>query len=98
MHNERCTSGSARGYAKPLVARSDRRAYPTQPYIRLARGFMYLVAVIDWYSRKVLAWRLSNTLDSGFCVDCLEQALQTYGTPEIFNPDQGCQFTSGAFT
>jgi len=58
-------------------------------YIRLAHGFVYLVAVIDWYSRKVLSWRLSNTLDSGFCVDCLEQALQAYGTPEIFNTDQG---------
>jgi putative transposase len=67
-------------------------------YIRLAHGFMYLVAVMDWYSRKVLSWRLSNTLDSGFCVECLEQALQTYGTPEIFNTDQGCQFTSEAFT
>ena len=67
-------------------------------YIRLPRGFVYRVAVIDWYSRKVLAWRLSNTLDSGFCVDCLEQALQAYGAPEIFNTDQGCQFTSEAFT
>ena len=67
-------------------------------YIRLTRGFVYLAAVIDWYSRKVLAWRLSNTLDSGFCVDCLEQSLRTYGTPEIFNTDQGCQFTSDAFT
>ena len=67
-------------------------------YIRLAHGFVYLVAVIDWYSRKVLSWRLSNTLDSGFCVDCLEQALQAYGTSEIFNTDQGCQFTSEAFT
>lgn len=67
-------------------------------YIRLTRGFVYLVAVIDWYSRKVLAWRLSNTLDSLFCVDCLEQALLAYGTPEIFNTDQGCQFTSEAFT
>jgi putative transposase len=67
-------------------------------YIRLARGFAYLVAVIDWYSRKVLAWRLSNTLDAGFCVDCLEQSLHAYGTPEIFNTDQGCQFTSEAFT
>jgi putative transposase len=66
-------------------------------YIRLTRGFVYLVAVIDWYSRKVLAWRLSNTLDSGFCVDCLEQSLKTHGTPEIFNTDQGCQFTSEAF-
>jgi len=67
-------------------------------YIRMPRGFVYLVAVIDWYSRKVLSWRLSNTPDSGFCVDCLEQALQEYGTPEIFNTDQGCQFTSVAFT
>jgi putative transposase len=67
-------------------------------YIRLARGFAYLVAVIDWYSRKVLAWRLSNTLDAGFCVDCLEQSLNMYGTPEIFNTDQGCQFTSEVFT
>lgn len=66
-------------------------------YIRLARGFVYLVAVIDWYSRKVLAWRLSNTLDSGFCVDCLENALRR-GKPEIFNTDQGSQFTGDAFT
>ena len=67
-------------------------------YIRLTEGFVYLVAVIDWYSRKVLSWRLSNTLDTGFCVDCLEQALQAYGKPEIFNTDQGCQFTSEALT
>jgi putative transposase len=67
-------------------------------YVRLDRGFVYLAAVIDWYSRKVLAWRLSNTLDSGFCVDCLEQSLRSYGIPEIFNTDQGCQFTSDAFT
>jgi putative transposase len=67
-------------------------------YVRLDRGFVYLTAIIDWYSRKVLAWRISNTLDSSFCVECLEQALQQYGTPEIFNTDQGCQFTSEAFT
>jgi len=67
-------------------------------YIRLARGFVYLVAVIDWYSRNVLAWRVSNTLDSGFCVDCLEQALQGYGAPDIFNSDQGCQFTAETCT
>jgi putative transposase len=67
-------------------------------YIRLARGFVYLVAIIDWYSRKVLAWQVSNTLDSSFCVECLESALQMHGTPEIFNTDQGCQFTSTAFT
>lgn len=67
-------------------------------YIRLARGFVYLVAIIDWYSRKVLAWQVSNTLDSSFCVECLESALQAHGAPEIFNTDQGCQFTSTAFT
>ena len=67
-------------------------------YIRLTRGFAYLAAVIDWYSRKLLAWRLSNTLDRDFCVDCLEQSLRAYGTPDIFNTDQGCQFTSDAFT
>ena len=66
-------------------------------YIRLPKGFMYLVAVIDWYSRKVLSWRLSNSMESTFCVDCLQEALRKYGTPEIFNTDQGSQFTSAAF-
>ena len=67
-------------------------------YIPLARGFMYLVAIIDWYSRRVLAWRLSNTLDTRFCLEALEEALERHGPPEIFNTDQGCQFTSHAFT
>lgn len=67
-------------------------------YIRLARGFAYLVAVIDWYSRKVLSWRLSNSMDASFCVDCLEDALREHGRPEVFNSDQGSQFTSKAFT
>lgn len=66
-------------------------------YIPLANGFMYLIAVIDWYSRYVLAWQLSNTLDTHFCVIALEQALR-FGRPEIFNTDQGSQFTSTAFT
>ena len=67
-------------------------------YIRLPRGFVYLVAIIDWYSRRVLSWRLSNTMDTSFCIDCLEEAIKTYGVPEIFNTDQGAQFTSNAFT
>jgi len=67
-------------------------------YLRLPGGFVYLVAVIDWYSRKVLSWRVSNTLDSSFCIECLNEALLKYGCPEIFNTDQGCQFTSAAFT
>ena len=65
-------------------------------YIPMARGFLYLVAIIDWYSRYVLAWRLSNTLDADFCVDALEEALSK-GKPEIFNTDQGSQFTGEAF-
>jgi len=67
-------------------------------YLPMARGFCYLVAVMDWASRKVLAWRLSNTLDVSFCVDALEEALERFGTPEIFNTDQGSQFTSQVFT
>lgn len=67
-------------------------------YIPLERGFMYLVAIMDWHSRKVLAWRLSNTLESDFCVSALEEAIFRYGRPEIFNTDQGGQFTSVAFT
>lgn len=63
-------------------------------YIRLAQGFVYLVAIIDWYSRKVLAWQVSNTMDASFCVACLDDALKGFGTPEIFNTDQGSQFTS----
>ncbi len=67
-------------------------------YIRLHRGFVYLVAVMDWFSRCVLAWELSNTLDSSFCVTALRDALSTGRKPEIFNTDQGSQFTSEAFT
>ena len=67
-------------------------------YIPMTKGFMYLVAVIDWYSRKVLSWRLSNSLDSYFCIEALKEALNKYPHPDIFNTDQGCQFTSMAFT
>jgi putative transposase len=67
-------------------------------YIPMANGFLYLVAIIDWASRAVLAWRLSNTMDSAFCVEAVEEALQRYGKPRIFNTDQGAQFTSAAFT
>jgi putative transposase len=67
-------------------------------YIPMSRGFAYLVAIIDWYSRRVLAWRLSNTLETTFCVEAVKEALRRYGRPEIFNTDQGSQFTSEAFT
>ena len=67
-------------------------------YIPMRRGFLYLVAIMDWASRKVLSWRLSNTMDADFCVAALEDALARYGKPEIFNTDQGSQFTSDVFT
>jgi putative transposase len=88
----------------PYLLRDLRIERPNQvwaadiTYIPMARGFMYLVAVMDWYSRKVLSWRLSNTMEADFCVEALEEAIERYGCPEIFNTDQGAQFTSEAFT
>jgi putative transposase len=88
----------------PYLLRGLEITYPNQvwssdiTYIRLAHGFVYLVAVMDWYSRKVLSWRISNSMDASFCVDCLEEALRNYAKPEIFNSDQGSQFTSTDFT
>jgi putative transposase len=67
-------------------------------YVPIGRGFLYLVAIMDWASRAVLSWRLSNTMDVSFCVEALEEALARFGRPEIFNTDQGSQFTSAAFT
>jgi putative transposase len=67
-------------------------------YIPLKKGFLYLVAIKDWYSRKVLSWRLSNTMDASFCISALEEALERHGIPEVFNTDQGSQFTSLDFT
>ena len=67
-------------------------------YVPMAKGFIYLIAVMDWYSRKVLSWRVSTSMDTSFCIDALEEAIETYGSPEIFNTDQGSQFTSEDFT
>lgn len=67
-------------------------------YIPMAKGFVYLVAVMDWFSRRVLSWRTSTTMDASFCIEALEEALELHGTPEIFNTDQGSQFTSEEFT
>ena len=66
-------------------------------YIPMAKGFVYLVAVMDWFSRRVLAWRLSITMETDFCVEALREAMDRHGQPEIFNTDQGVQFTSAAF-
>jgi putative transposase len=70
----------------------------TITYIPMARGFVYLAAVVDWFSRRVLAWRLSITLEAALCIEAVEEALSHYGSPEIFNTDQGSQFTSHDFT
>ena len=70
---------------------------PTHPYIPMARGFVYLFAVMDWATRKVLAWRLSNSLTADFCVEAVEEAIANFGRPEIFNTDQGSQFASADF-
>ena len=67
-------------------------------YVKLRHGFVYLVAILDWYSRFVLSWKLSNTLDAGFCIEALNEAIMLYGKAVIFNTDQGSQFTSNAFT
>jgi putative transposase len=99
------TSVPAKGHKiYPYLLRGMRIDRPNQvwcadiTYIPLAKGFLYLVAIMDWSSRKVLAWRLSNTMDVQFCVDALDDALARHGPPEIFNTDQGSQFTSWAWT
>ena len=84
---------------RQLVIERPNQVWATDiTYIPMAKGFLYLVAIMDWASRRVLAWRTSNTLTSDFCVEALQEAITRYGTPEIFNTDQGAQFTSLEFT
>lgn len=97
-------SKPASGHKKyPYLLRDLKIVKPNQvwatdiTYIKLREGFIYLAAIIDLYSRKVLSWRISNTMDTDFCIEVLEEALQNYGKPEIFNSDQGSQFTSLIF-
>jgi transposase InsO family protein len=100
------TRAGAQDLSLSLAQPGDRAAEPWPnhvwaadiTYVPIGRGFLYLVAIIDWASRAVLAWRLSNTMDVGFCRAALEEALARFGKPEIFNTDQGSQFTSGDFT
>jgi putative transposase len=80
------------------ITRADQVWCSDITYIPMPRGFLYLVAIMDWATRKVLAWRLSNTMDAGFCVEALDDAMRRYGKPAIFNTDQGSQFTSTDFT
>jgi putative transposase len=81
-----------------VVERPNRVWCADITYIAMRRGFLYLVAVVEWATRKVLAWRVSNTMDVEFCISALEEALSRFGRPEIFNTDQGGQFTSPRFT
>ena len=80
------------------VTRSNQVWCTDITYLPMAKGFAYLVAVMDWHSRKVLSWRISNVMDTNFCLEALNEAINRYGAPEIFNTDQGSQFTSTAFT
>ena len=105
LYPKKGTSRPGKGHKiYPYLLKNLEVTHPNQvycadiTYIPMAKGFVYLVAIMDWYSRKVLSWRLSNTMDSDFCVDALEEAISRYGVPEIFNTDQGAQFTSEAFT
>lgn len=99
------TSKAAKGHKiYPYLLRGLRVDRPNQvwcadiTYLPMRRGFLYLVAIMDWHTRKVLAWRISNTLEAGFCVDALNEAIHKFGPPDIMNTDQGSQFTSFAWT
>ncbi|CUH74628.1 putative transposase OrfB [Tritonibacter multivorans] len=99
------TSKAAKGHKiYPYLLRGLRVNRPNQvwcadiTYLPMRRGFLYLVAIMDWHTRKVLAWRISNTLEAEFCVDALNEATHKFGPPEIMNTDQGSQFTSFAWT
>ena len=105
LYRKANTSKKAAGsYIYPYLLRNLTIDRPNQvwatdiTYIPMRRGFVYLAAVVDWFSRKVLAWRVSNTLTTDFCLDAVREAITRYGTPEIFNTDQGSQFTSLDFT
>lgn len=80
------------------ISRSNQVWCTDITYLPMAKGFAYLVAIMDWHSRKVLSWRISNVMDTDFCIEALEEAINRYGAPEIFNTDQGAQFASNAFT
>ena len=99
------TSKAAKGHKTyPYLLKGLRVTRPNQvwaadiTYLPMRRGFLYLVAIMDWHTRKVLAWRISNTLEADFCVEALNEAIHRFGPPEIMNTDQGCQFTSFAWT
>ena len=93
------TSKPAPGHIRKLAVTRPNQVWAMDlTYIPMARGFVYLCAVVDWFSRKVLSWRLSITMEAAFCIEAVEEALARHGRPEIFNTDQGSQFTSIDFT
>lgn len=105
LYPKRATSKPAPGHKtwpyllKDLTIDRPNQVWATDvTYLPMKDGWLYLVAIMDWYSRKVLAWRVSNTIDTGFCVEALTEALEKHGTPEVFNTDQGATFTANAFT
>ena len=105
IYQKPSTSRPAKGHKIwPYLLRGLRVERPNQvwaadiTYLPMRRGFLYLVAIIDWFTRKVLAWRISNTLEADFCVEALNEAVHKFGVPEIMNSDQGSQFTSFAWT
>ena len=96
MHNERCTSGSARGHAKPVIVRSHRRACPTQPYVATWNGFVYVAFVIDVFARRVIGWRVARSMQTELVLDALEQALWSRSRIEgvVHHSDRGSQYLS----
>jgi putative transposase len=97
---KRTTMIDTKSQKYPYLLRNIKPQYPNHiwstdiTYLPMKQGFMYLTAIIDWYSRKILSWRLSNTMDVDFCIDCLKESFANYGEPEYFNSDQGSQYTS----
>lgn len=100
MHNERCTSGSARGHAKPPIARSARRAWPTHPFVATWGGFVYVAFVIDVFARRIVGWRVSRSMHTELVLDALEQALHARraGAGLIHHSDRGSQYLSIRYT
>ncbi|WP_302664678.1 IS3 family transposase [Alloyangia pacifica] len=94
----RCPTRSTASIRTSVIERPNQVWCADITYIPMRRGFLYLVAIMDWATRRVLSWRLSNTMDTEFCIEALEDAFRLHGRPEIFNTDQGSQFTSPRFT
>jgi len=98
MFNERVRPSPSLRYWKRKLTQPNQVWCSDITYLPMQHRFLYLIAIMDWHTRKVLSWRISNTLEAGFCVDALNEAIHKFGPPEIMNTDQGSQFTSFAWT